>query len=105
MTDAALVARVFQEHRIRHVFHLAAYAAEGLSHFIRRYNYETNLLASVNLINQSVNQVLAMAPVRDSILNQGNEIGGGTPESFAALIRAEIPRWAKVVKDANIQPE
>jgi len=59
----------------------------------------------VDRINQSVNQVLAMAPVRDSILNQGNEIGGGTPESFAALIRAEIPRWAKVVKDANIQPE
>ena len=59
----------------------------------------------IDRINQSVNQVLAMAPVRDSILNQGNEIGGGTPESFAALIRAEIPRWAKVVKDANIQPE
>jgi len=59
----------------------------------------------IDRINQSVNQVLAMAPVRDSILNQGNEIGGGSPELFAALIRAEIPRWAKVVKDANIQPE
>ena len=38
-----------------YVYHLAAYAAEGLSHFIRRYNYETNLLASINLINQAVN--------------------------------------------------
>lgn len=38
-----------------YVYHLAAYAAEGLSHFIRRFNYETNLLASVNLINASVN--------------------------------------------------
>jgi len=37
------------------VYHLAAYAAEGLSHFIRRFNYETNLLASVNLINAAVN--------------------------------------------------
>ncbi len=59
----------------------------------------------IDRINRSVNDVLAMAPVRDSILSQGNEIGGGTPESFTALIRAEIPRWAKVVKDANIQPE
>jgi UDP-glucose 4-epimerase len=39
---------------IDHVYHIAAYAAEGLSHFIRRYNYEINLGASVNLINQSV---------------------------------------------------
>jgi tripartite-type tricarboxylate transporter receptor subunit TctC len=59
----------------------------------------------IERINQSVNQVLAMAPVRDSISSQGNEVGGGTPESFTAFIRAEIPRWAKVVKDANIQPE
>lgn len=38
-----------------YVYHLAAYAAEGLSHFIRRFNYETNLVASINLINASVN--------------------------------------------------
>lgn len=36
------------------VYHLGAYAAEGLSHFIRAYNYRTNLEASVHLINQSV---------------------------------------------------
>ena len=59
----------------------------------------------VERINQSVNQVLAMAPVLESILNQGNEIGGGPPEAFTALIRTEIPRWAKVIKDANIPPE
>jgi len=39
----------------KYVYHLAAYAAEGLSHFIRRYNYQTNLIASVNLINEAVN--------------------------------------------------
>jgi UDP-glucose 4-epimerase len=37
-----------------YVYHLAAYAAEGLSHFIRRYNYQTNLLGSINLINESI---------------------------------------------------
>jgi tripartite-type tricarboxylate transporter receptor subunit TctC len=59
----------------------------------------------IDRINQTVNQLLAAGAVRDSILSQGNETGGGTPQSFTALIRAEIPRWAKVVKDANIQPE
>jgi UDP-glucose 4-epimerase len=54
VTDTALVARVFQEHRIRYVFHLAAYAAEGLSHFIRRFNYTNNVIGSMNLINEAV---------------------------------------------------
>src|SRR6202008_727862 len=35
--------------------HLAAYAAEGLSHFIKRFNYHNNLIGSVNLINAAVN--------------------------------------------------
>src|SRR5713101_7261970 len=41
---------LWDEGRFDYVYHLAAYAAEGLSHFIRRYNYHTNLIASVNLI-------------------------------------------------------
>ena len=53
--DQALVARLFAETRFDYVFHLAAYAAEGLSHFIRRFNYENNLLGSVGLINAAVN--------------------------------------------------
>ncbi len=53
--DAKLIERLFNEHRFNYVFHLAAYAAEGLSAFIRRFNYETNLIGSVNLINASVN--------------------------------------------------
>jgi UDP-glucose 4-epimerase len=55
VTDNVLVEKVFKEHRIEYVFHLAAYAAEGLSHFIKRFNYENNLIGSVNLINASVN--------------------------------------------------
>ena len=53
--ESALVDRLFSEHRFDYVFHLAAYAAEGLSHFIKRFNYTNNLLGSVNLINASVN--------------------------------------------------
>ncbi|MBK9029887.1 MAG: NAD-dependent epimerase/dehydratase family protein [Myxococcales bacterium] len=52
--DVALVDRLFDAHRFAYVFHLAAYAAEGLSHFIKRFNYQHNLIGSVNLINASV---------------------------------------------------
>ena len=55
ITEAALVDRIFAEHQFEYVFHLAAYAAEGLSHFIKRFNYTNNLIGSVNLINASVN--------------------------------------------------
>ncbi len=52
--DRSLLARLFCEYRFRYVYHLAAYAAEGLSHFIRHFNYQNNLVGSINLINLSV---------------------------------------------------
>jgi UDP-glucose 4-epimerase len=55
VVDVALIAKLFRDEPFDYVFHLAAYAAEGLSHFIRRFNYENNLIGSVNLINASVN--------------------------------------------------
>jgi UDP-glucose 4-epimerase len=56
VSDPALVDRLFEQHRFDYVYHIAAYAAEGLSHFIRRFNYTNNLIGSVNLINASVKQ-------------------------------------------------
>ncbi|MEI6970275.1 MAG: NAD-dependent epimerase/dehydratase family protein, partial [bacterium] len=53
--DAELVDSLFREYKFEYVFHLAAYAAEGLSHFIKRFNYTNNLIGSINLINASVN--------------------------------------------------
>src|ERR1039458_5721351 len=55
INDGELANHLFRQHRFEYVFHLAAYAAEGLSHFIRNFNYTNNLLGSVNLINASVN--------------------------------------------------
>jgi UDP-glucose 4-epimerase len=49
-----LISKLFSENKIDYVYHLAAYAAEGLSHFIKRFNYENNLIGSINLINESV---------------------------------------------------
>jgi UDP-glucose 4-epimerase len=54
VVDPELVEELFREHEFSHVFHLAAYAAEGLSHFIRRFNYTNNVLGSVNLLNAAV---------------------------------------------------
>lgn len=54
VVDVEAVDRIFNEHRIRYVYHLAAYAAEGLSHFIKRFNYQNNLIGSVNIINNCV---------------------------------------------------
>src|SRR2546428_2176515 len=54
VTDAALVKTIFSTRNVRFVFHLAAYAAEGLSHFIRRFNYTNNVIGSVNLVNEAV---------------------------------------------------
>ena len=59
----------------------------------------------IRLLNSVCNKALQDPEVRDKIASQGNELGGGTPEQFAALIRAESPRWAKVVRDARIEPE
>jgi UDP-glucose 4-epimerase len=55
ITDHQLIDSLFAEHKFDYVYHLAAYAAEGLSHFIKRFNYNNNLIGSVNLINASVN--------------------------------------------------
>jgi UDP-glucose 4-epimerase len=54
ITDHELLAKLFTDHKFDYVYHLAAYAAEGLSHFIKRFNYTNNLIGSVNLINESV---------------------------------------------------
>jgi tripartite-type tricarboxylate transporter receptor subunit TctC len=52
-----------------------------------------------------MNAILKTADVRRRFEDQGVEPVGGTPSQFADHIRAEIQKWAKVVKDANIQPE
>lgn len=54
LRDAEFVRSLWDDGPYDYVYHLAAYAAEGLSHFIRAYNYRTNLEASVNLINNAV---------------------------------------------------
>lgn len=56
-------------------------------------------------MNEDVNQVLAMPDVQEKLDTYGAEDGGGTREKFAAFIRSETAKWAKVVKDGNIKVE
>lgn len=58
------------------------------------------LIRQLNVVG---NKAMQDADLREKILSQGNEVGGGTPEQFAALIKAEAARWGKVVKDARIE--
>jgi UDP-glucose 4-epimerase len=55
LTDSKSVNEIFNAEKPDYVFHFAAYAAEGLSPFIRNYNYTNNVLASANVINSCVN--------------------------------------------------
>ncbi|QEH36936.1 UDP-glucose 4-epimerase [Aquisphaera giovannonii] len=71
ITDHGELARLFDRYRFRYVFHLAAYAAEGLSHFIRRFNYTNNVLGSINLINESVRHEIECFVFTSSIATYG----------------------------------
>ena len=59
----------------------------------------------VRKLNSEMNAILKMEDVRRRFLDQGVEPAGGSPAQFSDHIKAEIAKWAKVVKDANIQPE
>jgi UDP-glucose 4-epimerase len=48
------VVELFEEHKPEVLLHFAAYAAEGLSPFIRNFNYRNNLVCSINLINECI---------------------------------------------------
>ena len=52
--DVELVGRIFRTHEPEYVFHFAAYAAEGLSPFIRMFNYRNNMLSTANIINNCI---------------------------------------------------
>src|ERR1700691_3503263 len=69
--DHELIDRLFDRHHFTYVYHLAAYAAEGLSHFIKRFNYNNNLVGSVNLINADINHYVTCFVFTSSIAVYG----------------------------------
>ena len=61
--------------------------------------------AIIDKLNAAANEALKDPGIREIMLSQGNEIGGGSPAEFAALIKSESAKWSAVVKAANIKPE
>lgn len=70
--DHELVDNLFATHKFDYVYHLAAYAAEGLSHFIKRFNFNNNVVGSINLINASVNHQVKCFVFTSSIAVYGS---------------------------------
>jgi UDP-glucose 4-epimerase len=84
--DHVLIDRLFDEHHFDYVYHLAAYAAEGLSHFIKRFNYNNNVIGSINLINASINHNVRRFVFTSSIAVYG---AGQSPMSEDMMPRPE----------------
>ena len=61
--------------------------------------------AALDKLNAEINRVLRAAPVREKLAAQGLDVLGGTPEAFAAVIRADHDKWSRVVKAANIKAD
>ncbi len=61
--------------------------------------------AIVNRLNADVNKILALPEIKTLLFNQGLDVAGGTPEQFAAYMKSERVKWAKVIKESGAKPE
>jgi tripartite-type tricarboxylate transporter receptor subunit TctC len=59
----------------------------------------------IDKLNAALNTVLKEQEIRDKLLAQGSEAVGGPPEALANAVTTELPKWAKLAKDANIKAE
>ena len=59
----------------------------------------------IERLNRALNSVLSDATIREKLLAQGAEGVGGTPQALARIVAAELPKWAKLAKDANIKAD
>jgi UDP-glucose 4-epimerase len=104
--DVDLVNNIFEKYKFQYVFHLAAYAAEGLSHFIKRFNYNNNLIGSINLINASINTGVKCFIFTSSIAVYGTSpelpMTEGTvphPEDPYGIAKLAVEQELKICKD------
>ncbi|MEP2026687.1 MAG: NAD-dependent epimerase/dehydratase family protein [Reichenbachiella sp.] len=86
--DEAFLSSIFDEYAIDYIYHLAAYAAEGLSHFIKKFNYQNNLIGSVNLINEAVKHEIKCFVFTSSIAVYGSQ---PTPMTEKMIPQPEDP--------------
>jgi UDP-glucose 4-epimerase len=70
------IENAFDVHRFDYVFHFAAYAAEGLSPFIRQYNYENNLVATARIVNNCIKYGVKRLVFTSTLAVYGHGEGG-----------------------------
>jgi UDP-glucose 4-epimerase len=76
VTDLDELSILFEKYSPKFVFHLAAYAAEGLSPFIRNFNYQNNLISTTNIINQCIKNNTERLIFTSSLAVYGHGEGG-----------------------------
>jgi tripartite-type tricarboxylate transporter receptor subunit TctC len=59
----------------------------------------------VALLNQAIVQELNRPEIREKLLASGNVVVAGTPQQSAAMLKAEIAKWSKVIKEAGIKED
>jgi len=59
----------------------------------------------IDRLNKALNTVLAEPAIRAQLIDQGADAVGGTPEALSKVIAAEVPKWIKLAKDANIKAD
>ena len=57
--------------------------------------------AIVQQLNKAINQALKQPDVAEKLRSEGGDVLGGTPQAFAQLLRTEVPRWGRIVKDSG----
>ena len=81
VTGTDEMSHYFKTEKFDYVFHFAAYAAEGLSPFIRTYNYDNNLRATAGLINECIKHNVKRLVFTSSLAVYGHGVGGRFEES------------------------
>jgi UDP-glucose 4-epimerase len=86
LIDLQKLDEIFAKEKIDVVYHFAAYAAEGLSPFVRKYNYENNLIVSVNLITSSIQYEIKRFVFASSMSVYGDKYTPPFDEDMAQLL-------------------
>ncbi len=61
--------------------------------------------AVIAKLNQEAAQILRRTEVKERIFNGGGEVVGGTPDEFAAIMRLEMAKWGRLIREAGIRGE
>jgi len=105
LNDAPAVNQIFNDHKPDYVYHFAAYAAEGLSPYIRSFNYTNNLVCSSNVINACINTAVQKIIFTSSmaVYGEGNppftEAQPQTPEDPYGIAKYAVEMDLKLAHD------